>query len=130
MALLYADCYDGNHVDSLASRHEAVVAQLLDYIRENLAGDLSLATLAKVVNYNEYYICKIFKGVTHYTLNNYITEKRIDRAMSNLAAGVSPKAACELSGFYNYSNFYKSFRKYAGMNPQEYVKALANPAET
>lgn len=126
LALLYADCYDGDHVDTVASRHEATVATLLDYIRENLDGDLSLTVLADIANYSEYHLCKIFKNVTHYTLNQYILEKRISRAMKNLAAGTGPKIAAELSGFGNYSNFYKCFRKYTGMGPQDYIASLVD----
>ena len=69
---LYSDCFDGIYHDDKDSRHVSLVAALVEYINQHLADDLSLETLAQQVNYSEYYICRIFKKVTNYTLNNYI----------------------------------------------------------
>ena len=57
-----------------------MIAKLVDYINNHLSEDLSLGVLAQEVSYSEYYICRIFKKVTNYTLTNYIVEKRIAQA--------------------------------------------------
>lgn len=120
---LYSDCFDGIHNDDTSSRHVSLVASLVQYINTNLAGDLSLENLARQVNYSEYYICRIFKNVTNYTLNNYIIEKRISRATQLLTTDMSITNAAEIAGFNNYSYFYKTFRKYTGSSPAEYKAA-------
>lgn len=121
---LYSDCFDGIHNDDRKSRHVSLVAALVKYINNNLSGDLSLETLAQQVNYSEYYICRIFKSITNYTLTNYIIEKRIAQATNYLATNISITQAAEMSGFNNYSYFYKTFKKYIGISPADYKESL------
>ena len=117
---LYSDCFDGIYHNDKDSRHVALVASLVEYINQHLADDLSLETLAQHVNYSEYYICRIFKNITNYTLTNYIIEKRISQAKHYLKSNMPITRAAELSGFNNYSYFYKTFKKFTGTNPAEY----------
>lgn len=124
-AYLFSDCFDGIHYNDKESRHIELVATLVEYINQHLAEDLSLSTLAEYVNYSEYYVGRIFKSVTNYTLTNYIIEKRISKAMSYLQTDMSITEAAEKSGFNNYSYFYKTFRKYTGMNPADYKQQLS-----
>ncbi len=119
---LFSDCYDGIHFDNTESRHVAMIAELIDFINSHLNEDLSLNRLAQEVNYSEYYICRIFKKVTKYTLTNYIVEKRIEKATHYLKGSVSINKVAENVGFNNYSYFYKTFSKYMGVSPLEYRK--------
>ena len=117
---LFSDCYDGIHFDNTDSRHVSMIAKLVDYINKHLSEDLSLGVLAQEVSYSEYYICRIFKKVTNYTLTNYIVEKRIAQAAHYLTGDMTINKAAEKVGFNNYSYFYKTFKRYMGMNPAEY----------
>lgn len=119
---LFSDCYDGIHFDNTDSRHVAMIADLVDFINSHLGENLSLDRLAQEVNYSEYYICRIFKKVTKYTLTNYIVEKRIEKAAHYLTGSLSINKVAESVGFNNYSYFYKTFSKYMGVSPQEYRK--------
>lgn len=119
---LFSDCYDGIHFDNTDSRHVAIVAELVDFINSHLSENLSLDRLAQEVNYSEYYICRIFKKVTKYTLTNYIVEKRIEKAAHYLKSSMSINKVAENVGFNNYSYFYKTFSKYMGSSPLEYRK--------
>ncbi|WP_164689892.1 AraC family transcriptional regulator [Luxibacter massiliensis] len=127
---LYSDCYDGIHFDNTDSRHVAMIAELVDFINTHLDENLSLDRLAQEVNYSEYYICRIFKKVTKYTLTNYIVEKRIEKATHYLKGTLSIHKVAENVGFNNYSYFYKTFFKYMGFSPQEYRKRYQNSNET
>jgi len=117
---LFSDCYDCIHFDNTDSRHVSMIAKLVDYINNHLSEDLSLGVLAQEVSYSEYYICRIFKKVTNYTLTNYIVEKRIAQAAHYLTGDMTINKAAEKVGFNNYSYFYKTFKRYMGMNPAEY----------
>lgn len=121
---LYSDCFSGIYHDTSESRHIALVASLIEYINTHLSEDLTLETLAHSVNYSEYYIGRIFKKVTSYTLTNYIIEKRIALAKQYLLSDMSITQAAELAGFNNYSYFYKTFCKFTGKNPAEYKKEV------
>lgn len=123
---LFSDCYDGIHFDSIDSHHISVIADLVDYINAHLSEDLSLSVLAQKVNYSEYYICRIFKKVTNYTLTNYIIEKRLFQAAAYLNTDMTINQAAEKAGFNNYSYFYKAFKKIMGMSPTEYKSSHSN----
>lgn len=123
-AYLYSDCFDGIHSDGNEARHIALVASLIDYINTHLAEDLSLEILADHVNYSEFYIGRVFKNITSYTLTNYIVEKRISTVKQYLLNDIPITQAAEQAGFNNYSYFYKTFKKFTGMNPAEYKDKL------
>lgn len=127
---LFSDCYDGIHFDNTDSRHVAMIAELVDFINTHLSENLSLDRLAYEVNYSAYYICRIFKKVTKYTLTNYIVEKRIEKATHYLKGTLSINKVAENVGFNNYSYFYKTFSKYMGISPLEYRKRCQNSSET
>ena len=97
-----------------------MVADLVDFINTHLSEDLSLERLASEVNYSEYYICRIFKSITNYTLTNYIIEKRISKAAYYLKGDLPIGKVAENAGFNNYSYFYKTFKKMMGVSPIEY----------
>lgn len=125
---LFSDCYDGIHFDNTESRHISMIADLVEFINNHLQEDLSLERLAEEVNYSEYYICRVFKKVTKYTLTNYIIEKRVEKASHYLKGELPINKVAEKVGFNNYSYFYKTFKKYMGIGPAEYreQQALTN----
>lgn len=120
LAYAYNDCYTGGHLEAPENQHMNIISGILAYINEHLSEDISLATLSAEVSYSEYYICRIFKKMTGKTLTSYIQEKRIERAGCLIRSGVTVNQAAEQAGFNNYSYFYKTFKKFTGMNPSEY----------
>jgi AraC-like DNA-binding protein len=95
---------------------------ILDYIDSNLNKDLSLKTLQKKFFISGSYLCQIFKQATGSTLHEYIVYKRISRAKQFLMSGESASNAAYKSGFSDYSNFVRAFRKVTGYSPREYTK--------
>jgi AraC-like DNA-binding protein len=95
---------------------------ILDYIDTNLENELSLDTLQKKFYITGSYLCQIFKQTTGSTLHEYIVYKRISRAKQLLLKGESASHASYKSGFSDYSNFVRAFRKVTGYSPREYLK--------
>ncbi len=95
---------------------------VLDYINENLQGDLSLEVFEQKFFINKYYFSRLFKKNTGLNLQQYIMFKRLARAKELLANGASVTEACYSSGFNDYSNFYRLFKRVIGINPGEYKK--------
>lgn len=54
------------------------------YIDGNLDQELTLETIAKVGFYSPFHLHRIFKAITHETLNEYVTCKRIKKTASVL----------------------------------------------
>lgn len=101
--------------------HHSQIDEILSYINQHLAENLSIPMLASQFYFSSSYLCKIFKDTTGTTINRYITAKRISRAKALLAEGHSVAETSNLCGFGNYSNFLKSFTKVVGISPKKYA---------
>jgi AraC-like DNA-binding protein len=96
------------------------VKPILGYINENIHCKLSLDDLANRFYINKYYLCKVFKETTGFTVNEYITYRRMIRAAELLRKSLSVSQAAEMTGFQNDSHFITTFKKYVGITPKQY----------
>ncbi|MCI1945771.1 AraC family transcriptional regulator [Clostridium luticellarii] len=99
------------------------IDSVLNYINKNLKGNLSIDNIASQFYMSKYYLMHKFRKQTGYTIHNYILQKRL--IMSNLLIkkGKSIMEACLESGFNDYSNFSRAFKKMFGLSPREYYKS-------
>ena len=95
---------------------------VLEYIDKNLSEDLSLDTLGKVFYINGVYLNRLFKKLTGSSIHSYIIYKRISLAKRLLLDGDTVTDACMKSGFNDYSNFTRMFKKTVGKTPKEFKK--------
>lgn len=93
---------------------------VLEYIDSNLDADLSLASLERTFFINRFYLSKLFKSSTGSNIHNYILLKRISAAKQALEDGATVTQACSRSGFNDYSNFHKQFKKVVKISPGNY----------
>ncbi|WP_123039605.1 response regulator transcription factor [Cohnella candidum] len=101
-----------------------IIQKLNHHIREHLADDLSLDTLASVVYLNASYLSTLYKQSTGRNLFDYISELRIDMAKELLAR--SPLKIHEIAvqvGFATAGYFTRFFKRHTGTTPQEYRAA-------
>ena len=95
---------------------------VLEYIEDNLAGDLSLETIGKKCGISVYHLCRIFKKETGSTLHNYILYKRVAEAQRLLGEGWKPGQASAMCGFGAMSRFVAAFRKVTGTSPSAFAR--------
>lgn len=95
---------------------------ILQYIEDNIDKDLSLDVLEHSFYINKFYLSRLFKKVTGSNLHEFILYKRISRAKQLLSHGNSAIEACSLSGFNDYSNFHRIFKRTVGVSPGKYKK--------
>ncbi len=88
----------------------------LGYIEKNFR-KISVLGIASSLYVNEDYLNKIFKAETGITLNNYIILRKIAEAKKLLYLGHSVKETCVLSGFNDYANFIRTFKRIEGCSP-------------
>lgn len=101
-----------NHINYLTSAAGNLkLVQIIDYINEHLAEELTIDSLAEHFYINRYYLMHFFKEGTGYTIGNYITEKRLLLAKNYVMNGYTLTEACFQSGFKNYSTFSRAFKK-------------------
>ncbi len=102
-----------------------LVQQLQTYIDRHIADDLSLATLEKIFCYSGPHLSKCIKSVTGLSLQSYIIKKRVSAAKKFILDGEELRSVCDAAGFGNYSNFCRTFYRYAGESPMDYRKNAA-----
>jgi len=98
------------------------LAPILDYIDRHLDHDLTLESLEQQFYMNKYYMSRLFRQSTGSTIHEYIMLKRITLAKKLLHEGYNVTDACQLSGFNDYSNFIRMFKRIVGFPPGQYRK--------
>ena len=117
--------YDYIDPDKGLSAHASMTGSLnrsMQYINENLEKRLTLQELAAVACMSPTYFSAVFKKLNGVSPWEYITIKRVERAIAMLQETNLTKleiaAAC---GFCGSSNFYKAFQKITGKKPSDYT---------
>ena len=109
---------------SMRSHEHLMHLQLVfSYIDEHLTENLTLRELADISALTPTYFSQLFKEIVGVSLWNYISSKRIDKAVRLITAEDCNKTMLEIAtecGFNNTVNFNKTFKKIMGMSPREY----------
>jgi AraC-like DNA-binding protein len=102
--------------------YDEKIAAILNFINKNLSEKINLDLLQQKFFVNKYYLCHIFKMSTGFTVMEYITYKRIMKAMDLLISGTTVLSVADIVGFGDYSSFYKAFKNITGVSPKKYSK--------
>lgn len=95
----------------------------LNYIDEYLDTDLTLETLADVAHMSKTYFCGQFRKLNGISPWEYITIKRIERAITLIESSNLSRLEIALKcGYNNTSNFYYAFKRVTGKTPGDYKK--------
>ena len=99
------------------------MAQIIQYIEENLSQHISLEMISETVHMTENYVSRLFKSESGMNVVGYINMEKMEQARRLLSRPESTvrMAAGEL-GYYESSYFIKLFRKTYGVGPGEYKK--------
>lgn len=121
-----------NHTEEVVEPKLEVVAlegrqlrQLKDYIEDNLAEDLSIASLADLIPLSQFHFARAFKAATGEPPHRYIMQRRIARAKTLLS--LKQFSVAEVSyqtGFSNQSHFTAQFRKAIGLTPKQFRECV------
>jgi AraC-like DNA-binding protein len=96
------------------------INDIINYITLNITRKITLGELEKEFYINKFYLCHLFKDITGYTVTEYISRKKVALAKELLRENNSPVSVCAQVGYDDYSNFYRVFKKAAGMSPKAY----------
>lgn len=96
----------------------------LNYIENHYSEKIQLNALAKTAGMSPKYFCHFFSEMTGRTPIDYVNYYRIQRAcyhLVNTSSSITETAmAC---GFNDVSYFIRTFKKYKGISPRQYLKA-------
>lgn len=103
-----------------------VIFWIKDFIRKNISNEaLSVKDISEYAHLSPSYACTLFKNETGKTLNQYITEFRMELAKQLLAD--SRYSINEISSRVGYNDgnyFSKTFKKAIGLTPSEYREKM------
>jgi AraC family transcriptional regulator len=96
-----------------------------DYVHEHLADDISLESLAELVELSPFHFSRVFKQTTGMSPLQFVTRERITRAQQLIRE--TERSLIEIGlevGYKNPSHFAQVFRRVAGVTPTAFRSAL------
>lgn len=97
--------------------------QVVEYVRHNLAGNLTVAELASVVALEEKHFQRQFKRSTGQTPHQFVVKQRVAHAQLLLQRNELPLSeVAQRSGFCSQSHLTMQFRLVHGTTPKKYRK--------
>lgn len=97
------------------------INQAMNYIRQNLSGEVRLRIAAELVEMNEATFSRFFKRHTGRQFVDYVRNLRVGEACKLLRDSDFPITdICFQVGFNNLSNFNRTFLRDRGMTPSHY----------
>jgi AraC family transcriptional regulator len=95
--------------------------RVLDYIAAHISGEITLETLAGIAGYSAFHFARKFTLAMGVSPRRYISQRRLETAMAELAAGKLPLAEIALNAqFSSQASFTRAFHRTTGMTPKEY----------
>ena len=98
-----------------------LVRQARDYILSHIGEAITTDILSKELGMNRTYLCKLFAEETGLTINQYVTQVKMEEAKRLM--DITKKSIAEISEYLGYSSqsyFQKVFKNRYGITPGEY----------
>jgi AraC family transcriptional regulator len=95
--------------------------RVLDYISDNISEEITLERLAAIAGYSAFHFARKFALAMGISPGRYISQRRLENAMTELAAGKLPLAEIALNArFSSQASFTRAFHRATGTTPKEY----------
>ena len=115
--------YDISTTNTIINERLDSIKDVLAYISDNYANNITLDSLAKIAGMNPKYFCRYFRSMTERTPIDYLNYYRIECACELLSTKyISIKETAISCGFNDESYFIKTLHKYKGITPKQFTK--------
>lgn len=105
-------------------RNVEAVRQARHILIDRMSNPPTIRALSLEVGLNEYQLKEGFKNIFGSTINNYLQEHRMNRAMKLMSEdGYKVQEAANTIGYSNVSHFIRAFKKRFGNTPKQYFKS-------
>lgn len=119
----YSEEIKGTKTETILNKYKNTILDSLSYIDENFNKNISLRDVSDSVCYSPSHFSYLFKAVMGQTFTEYLSNKRIEKALTLLRD--TNMSITEISyevGFNSISNFNKTFKYFTGQTPRNYRK--------
>jgi len=104
-----------------------IISEAKRYIDEHLGEDISVSNIAAALFVSPNYFSRLFKRIQGEGCNEYLIEKRIEKAKSLLSlTNFKAGKIAAMVGYRDANYFTLAFKKHTGMSPIEYREATRN----
>ncbi|WP_236024808.1 AraC family transcriptional regulator [Arenibaculum pallidiluteum] len=93
------------------------VDRVREYLDEQYAEPIELATLAEIAGLTRHHLIRLFKRRTGLTPHAYLTDCRVRAARRRLVAGETPAEVAVACGFFDQSHLTRAFKARTGISP-------------
>lgn len=101
--------------------HQKHISKVQEYIQQNYAKEIRVSELATQLGLSRSHLFRIFKNYTGKSIEEYIVSVRINTARSLLVdTDLSCSSVAMTVGYAHYTTFFKMFKTYTGLTPQQY----------
>ncbi|OBZ12402.1 response regulator [Bacillus sp. FJAT-26390] len=122
MRLIEAVC---DHFSSI-EKESTIVEKVKRLIETHLFDEMSRESLAASVHINPAYLSRLFRKESGMSLSDYMIQQKMKKVNELLLnSGETVSNIAKMFHYTNFSHFSKLYRKYYGLNPQEYRKQFS-----
>jgi AraC-like DNA-binding protein len=106
------------------------IQAVLTYLNSNLQKKITLEHLAQKFKISKNHLNAVFRQEIGIAINHYIRIKRVVAARQKMLQGYSAEEAAYMTGFNDYSNFYRAYKSFFHVNPSARLKPPEDGQET
>ena len=110
--------------DSRELGQTSILELMINYLKENLCGAITLSEICNKFFMGKSQVCKIFSDYTGKGPIEYYTELKIAEAKRLLREDVSVSRVSDILGYSSIHNFSRSFKNNVGISPTEYKRRI------
>lgn len=106
---------------------DTIVIKICVYILNNIEREITMDELETVFFYNKYYLIRVFKAYTGYTIKTFINNVKVLRTIDPLLFTNDTILKIALNnGFNSQEYFSEKFRDVIGISPFQFRKEYSN----
>jgi len=100
--------------------HIEILQEMLQYIDIHIKEEMNVEKLAERAGFSPYYFCRVFQCEVGTSIMEYVRNRRLVYAASELNSGRKIISIAVDYGFETHSGFSKAFRRFFGCPPEIY----------
>lgn len=111
---------------NILNSKQQLAGNISHYIVNHLIEELTLDKIASKFFLSKYYICHVFKDIFGVSVQQFITQERLNTAKALILQGEPIGKVHTQCGFNDYASLYRAFTKEFGMPPQKFKNIYQN----
>ena len=113
-----------NTASNPSQKMHYAVQRICDQLAEHVEQSWNLNDLAREYGFNPFYLSRLFKDETGLSFTDYLTEKRVEKAITLMAdANLTIGEIGQAVGYSDQNYFSRVFKKRTKMGPKEYRRS-------